>query len=79
MTDILGLDPLSEQWSDDAGADDAAHRALSELVDSMLEQRQKARAERDFGTADLLRDRLLASGIAVEDTPDGPQWTLKDD
>ena len=78
MMDILGLDPLSERWSDDSHADDAARRALSELVDSMLEQRQKARAERDFATADLLRDRLQACGIAVEDTPDGPLWTLKD-
>jgi cysteinyl-tRNA synthetase len=26
-----------------------------------------------------LRDQLFAAGIAVEDTPDGPQWTLKDD
>lgn len=78
MTDVLGFDPLSEQWADDSGADDAAHRALAELVDSMLEQRRQARTERDFATADLLRDRLLASGIAVEDTPDGPMWTLKD-
>jgi cysteinyl-tRNA synthetase len=78
MTGVFGLDPLSEQWSDDGGAGDAAHRALAGLVDTLLEQRQKARADRDFATADELRDRLLTSGIAVEDTPDGPMWTLKD-
>nr|WP_246458488.1 cysteine--tRNA ligase [Saccharopolyspora gloriosae] len=78
MTDVLGLDPLAPQWAEESGADDAARRALTELVDGLLEQRQKARAERDFATADLLRDRLLASGVAVEDTPDGPMWTLKD-
>ncbi|MEU6128707.1 cysteine--tRNA ligase [Saccharopolyspora sp. NPDC047091] len=78
MTDVLGLDPLAPQWAEESGADDAARRALAELVDGLLEQRQKARAERDFATADLLRDRLLASGVAVEDTPDGPLWTLKD-
>ena len=44
----------------------------------LLEERQQARARRDFATADALRDRLLAAGIAVEDTPDGPMWTLKD-
>ena len=28
--------------------------------------------------ADLVRDQLTDAGIAVEDTPDGPQWTFKD-
>ncbi|WP_114454256.1 cysteine--tRNA ligase [Halopolyspora algeriensis] len=78
MTDLFGLDPLSEQWSEETGTGDAAHRALKQLVDNLLEQRQKARAERDFATADLVRDRLLEAGVAVEDTPDGPMWTLKD-
>ncbi|TDD52238.1 cysteine--tRNA ligase [Saccharopolyspora elongata] len=78
MMDVLGLDPLSEKWAEEAGSDDAAHTALADLVQAMLDQRQQARKERDFATADLLRDRLQASGIAVEDTPDGPMWTLKD-
>ncbi|MEV0082047.1 cysteine--tRNA ligase [Saccharopolyspora sp. NPDC050642] len=78
MMDVLGLDPLSEKWAEDAGSDDAAHTALADLVQAMLDQRQQARKERDFATADLLRDRLQDSGIAVEDTPDGPMWTLKD-
>jgi cysteinyl-tRNA synthetase len=78
MMDILGLDPLSEQWAEDSGADDTARQALSALVDELLEQRQQARAAKDFAAADALRDRLQAAGIAVEDTPDGPMWTLKD-
>jgi cysteinyl-tRNA synthetase len=53
-------------------------RALSTLVDELLAERLRARAEKDFARADAIRDRLLASGIAVEDTPDGPLWTLKD-
>jgi cysteinyl-tRNA synthetase len=76
MTGVLGLDPLSPQWAEDGG--NAAYDALGEAVRLVLEQRQKARAERDFATADLLRDRLQEGGIAVEDTPDGPTWTLKD-
>ncbi|RRO17279.1 cysteine--tRNA ligase [Saccharopolyspora rhizosphaerae] len=76
MTGVLGLDPLSSQWAEGSG--NAVHEALGEAVRLVLEQRQKARAERDFATADLLRDRLQEGGIAVEDTPDGPTWTLKD-
>ncbi|MBA8826604.1 cysteinyl-tRNA synthetase [Saccharopolyspora lacisalsi] len=78
MTGVFGLDPLSEQWAEDTATSDAAQRALTNLVETLLEQRRQARSERDFATADLVRDRLLASGITVEDTPDGPMWTLKD-
>jgi cysteinyl-tRNA synthetase len=77
MTDVLGLDPLADQWADAARADAGPMAALGALVDHLLEQRQRARAERDFALADELRDRLLAAGIAVEDTSDGPQWTIK--
>lgn len=77
MTDVFGLDPLSAQWAG-SRMDDSASTALDELVDGLLQQRQEARAQRDFATADAVRDRLQACGIAVEDTPDGPMWTLKD-
>jgi cysteinyl-tRNA synthetase len=72
---VLGLDPL--RWPAST-ADSTATGALDVLVSDLLEQRQQARASRDFATADAVRDRLLAAGITVEDTPDGPQWTLKD-
>ncbi|WP_020496205.1 cysteine--tRNA ligase [Sciscionella marina] len=77
MLDVLGLDPFDEQWAE-RGAQQAAHSALGTLVDGLLERRAKARSERDFATADLVRDQLTDAGIAVEDTPDGPQWTFKD-
>jgi cysteinyl-tRNA synthetase len=75
---VLGLDPLSSNWSTESTVDTGAVRALSSLVDDLLTERTRARAERDFAMADRIRDRLLATGIAVEDTPDGPLWTLKD-
>ena len=78
MMGVLGLDPLAPQWAESSGADDRVQHALGELVESMLEQRRQARADRDFDTADRLRNQLQASGIAVEDTPDGPMWTVKD-
>ncbi|PRW62149.1 cysteine--tRNA ligase [Actinopolyspora mortivallis] len=78
MLDVFGLDPLAENWVADSGRSDAAYNALSGLVEGLLQQRSEARAQRDFATADAVRDRLQACGIAVEDTPDGPMWTLKD-
>jgi cysteinyl-tRNA synthetase len=79
MTDVLGLDPMGEQWcGEGAAGDDGARRALSSLVDELIAERADARARRDFAAADAVRARLLAAGVLVEDTRDGATWTLKD-
>lgn len=77
MTDIMGLDPLSEKWTDSSTVDSGMEAALGTLVEDALARRQHAREQRDFATADALRDRLLAAGIVIEDTKNGSQWTLK--
>ena len=43
-----------------------------------LERRATARKEKDWATADEVRDRLAAAGIEVTDTADGPQWQVKE-
>lgn len=79
MAAVLGVDPLSVQWSGAAdGGADKAMAALGVLVGSELETRTRARAEKDWATADAVRDRLTAAGIEVTDTADGPTWALKD-
>ncbi len=78
MLDVLGLDPLSPTW--DRGGDDATHtRAIDSLVGGLLEQRQEARANKDFAAADRIRDQLAAAGIDIEDTPQGARWSVKGD
>ena len=77
MTGILGLDPLDPHWAATT-SHDAATSALAALVDDLLAQRQDARSARDFATADGIRGRLTAAGVSVEDSPDGPTWSLKD-
>ncbi|MFW6695235.1 cysteine--tRNA ligase [Streptomyces sp. MAR4 CNX-425] len=82
MLGVLGLDPLDEPWTGAAGgaggADRGAdlHGAVDTLVRLVLEQREAARARKDYAAADAIRDQLQQSGLAVEDTPDGPRWTL---
>jgi cysteinyl-tRNA synthetase len=77
MTAVLGVDPLDGRWVTGERADDAAAGALAALVEELLERRQAARKAKDFAEADAVRDRLLAAGIAVEDSADGPTWSLK--
>ncbi|MEU0796172.1 cysteine--tRNA ligase [Amycolatopsis sp. NPDC005961] len=79
MTEVLGLDPLSARWSEAGGSDSPTKDALSRIVEGLLAERQQARAEKDFARADAARDRLQQAGIVVEDTPNGPQWTVKSD
>jgi cysteinyl-tRNA synthetase len=47
---------------------------LDRVQNEMLEARAEARASRDWTRSDALRDALAASGIAVDDTPDGQRW-----
>ena len=46
------------------------------FVDALLELRTRARAARDWATADLVRDRLAAAGVEVRDSADGSTWVL---
>jgi cysteinyl-tRNA synthetase len=76
MLDVLGLDPGDPAWQV-RGSDDARLSvAVDALVAGLLEEREAARAEKDWARADAIRDRIAAAGIAVEDTPDGPKWSL---
>jgi len=47
------------------------------LVTVALDQRQAARDRKDWQAADTIRDRLEAAGVLIDDTPDGPRWTIK--
>lgn len=49
---------------------------LAPLVELAVEFRHRARADRDFATADAVRDRLALAGVHVQDTPAGSVWEL---
>jgi cysteinyl-tRNA synthetase len=77
MLEVLGVDPLDARWSAGASGDDERlTAAVSSLVATLLAQRNEARAAKDFATADAIRDQLKAAGIELEDTPQGPKWSL---
>lgn len=75
MLDVLGLDPLDAQWASTQSGD--LTRVVDSLVALALEQRTAARGRKDWAAADAVRDQLKHAGIAVEDTPAGPRWTLE--
>jgi len=46
------------------------------FVEALLAERVRVRAAREWAAADAIRDRLLAAGIELHDTPDGTAWEL---
>jgi len=75
MLGVLGLDPLDPQWATGSSDEQLTH-VTDGLVSLALEQRQAARARKDFAAADAIRDQLTTLGVSVEDTPQGPRWEL---
>jgi cysteinyl-tRNA synthetase len=76
MLGVLGLDPLSDRWAE--GRSEAGlHHVVDALVAVVLEQREAARARKDYAAADAIRGQLSGAGLVIEDTPTGPRWTLK--
>lgn len=63
--DVLGLAPLSN------AGDDSKLEGVMELV---LNLRQQARENKDWGTSDKIRDGLAAAGLVVKDGKDGTTW-----
>jgi len=65
---VVRLGELAE-----GGAVDPRER-IAPFVDLLLELRASARANKDFATSDLVRDRLVALRVDVRDAPGGSSW-----
>ncbi len=74
--DLLGLREGSAASSATNEGNTAREEAYGKVVDMLLEQRMKAKANKDWATSDLIRDNLAALGFEVKDTKDGFSWKL---
>ena len=45
-------------------------------IESLIAARNAARAARDFGESDRIRDALAAMGVTLKDGPDGTRWEI---
>jgi len=70
---ILGCDPFDPIFAE---SNSAKSEVLDGLISLALEQRNAARARKDFAASDAIRDSLTALGITIEDTPTGSRWTV---
>lgn len=73
LVEILGIRVESAA----EGAGDTSMKPFEQAVDLLLEMRAKAKADKDWATSDLIRDRLAAIGFDVKDTKSGFEWSLR--
>ena len=72
--EILGCDPFDSAFAISGGAD--LTEALDGVIQLALAQRTAARERKDFAASDQIRDGLAALGIIIEDTAQGPRWSI---
>lgn len=71
MTSVLGINPL--EWENGAAGND---QVLDSLIQGLIEERNSARANKDFARSDAIRNQLQAAGITLEDAADGTHWSV---
>ena len=67
--DILGLKA-------EAASNAAREEAFGHVVDMLLEERAKAKANKDWATSDKIRNELTALGFEIKDGKEGTEWKL---
>ena len=73
--DVLGCDPFDPAFAS-VGTSQDLNSALDGTIKLALEQREAARLRKDFAAADAIRDGLVALGITIEDSAQGPRWSI---
>ncbi len=59
------------------GAGSGEDEILAGTMKLLIQLRKEAKANKDWGTADKIRDELNAIGIEIKDTKDGVDWNIK--
>jgi cysteinyl-tRNA synthetase len=67
------LSETAAQWK---GRKQHASGVNASLVDSLIAARAAARARKDFGESDRIRDELAAMGVVIKDSKDGTTWEI---
>ena len=63
---------MKEEATSNAGREEA----FGKVVDMLLEERAKAKANKDWATSDKIRNELTALGFEIKDGKDGWSWKL---
>jgi cysteinyl-tRNA synthetase len=73
--EVLGCDPFDPAFAS-GSQNESLTSALDGVINLVLAQRTSARERKDFAASDQIRDGLIALGISIEDTAQGPRWSI---
>ena len=71
--EVLGCDPFDPTF---LSTRDDLSDTLDGVIALALAQRKAARERKDFAASDVIRDGLAELGVSIEDTPQGPRWSI---
>ncbi len=69
ITNVLNVNPLAPHWRQVKNVD-------AELIEKLIDDRNAARARKDFAAADAIRDELTAMGVTLEDAANKTNWSM---
>lgn len=76
---ILGCDPFDAAFADSSSTNRSSTNlrgVLDGVIKLALQERTSARVRKDFAASDAIRDELFSLGITIEDTAQGPRWSI---
>ncbi|NDD13356.1 MAG: hypothetical protein EB072_12090 [Betaproteobacteria bacterium] len=68
MLSVLGLEMALEAVE--------ASPELAQKIETLIAKRNQAKADKDFATADSIREELVAMGVTIKDLPDKTIWSI---
>ena len=69
ILNVLNINPLAPQWARTTNIDEV-------LVNKLIDDRNAARARKDFAAADAIRDELTKMGVTIEDAAQKTNWSV---
>ena len=76
MPQQAGLQQDPQQWLQGASSEDDIS---AEAIELLIEERQQAKLDKDYGRADEIRQSLLEQGVVLEDSREGTNWKRSSD
>ena len=71
---VLSLDLLN---GENKATDESVDDNLAAEVEKLIQKRNEARKNKDWATADAIRDELKEKNIVLIDTPEGVKWKIE--